>query len=295
MTVSGHSQPASPVLLDGKQMSGVLLASLTDDIAGLKQQTGVTPRLVVILVGEDPASQVYVNKKAKVARSIGMASDVIVLPADIPAEVLQGQIAELNADATVHGILVQLPLPRHLNSLAILSGIDPAKDVDGLHPMNMGKLLAGMPDAVEPCTPRGMMTMLHLNKVPVAGKHAVVVGRSNIVGKPIALMLLRENATVTVCHSRTQNLPEVTRQADILVAAVGIPRFITGDHVKAGVVVLDVGINRVDGKLVGDVDAQSVSAKAALLTPVPGGVGPMTIATLMENTLLQYRRALKLT
>ena len=222
-----------------------------------------------------------------------MLSDVLTYPASTSQDELMGLIARLNADASVHGILVQLPLPKHINTLDIITAIDPHKDVDGLHPLNLGLLMAGNQDACKPCTPSGVMTLLHTYNVPIAGKHAVVLGRSNIVGKPLGMLLLQENATVTYCHSKTADLPSVTRQADILVAAVGVPNMITEAHIKPGAAIVDVGINRLDGKLVGDVDFASASQKAGFITPVPGGVGPMTIATLMANTLFLYKKSLR--
>jgi methylenetetrahydrofolate dehydrogenase (NADP+)/methenyltetrahydrofolate cyclohydrolase len=280
-------------ILDGKKVSESVLNGLTEELNLLKTRNALLPKLVVVLVGDDPASQVYVNKKAKTAQKIGMLSEVLVFPASMTQEELSGVIHKLNLDTSVHGILVQLPLPRHINSLDIIKRIDPAKDVDGLHPMNLGLVMAGDPLACKPCTPAGVITVLKHYKIPMAGKHAVVIGRSNIVGKPMGILLLQENATVTYCHSKTEDLGAITRQADILVAAVGVAKLITADDVKPGAVVVDVGTNRVDGKLVGDVDFDSVSPKASFITPVPGGVGPMTIATLMANTLAMYHRSLK--
>jgi len=201
-------------------------------------------------------------------------------------------IRKLNADDTVHGILVQLPLPKHINTLDIITTVDPRKDVDGLHPLNLGLLMTGDPSACKPCTPAGVITLLKAYNIPMAGRHAVVLGRSNIVGKPMGMLLLQENATVSYCHSKTADLAAITRQADILVAAVGVPKMVTADFIKPGAVVVDVGINRLDGKLVGDVDFDSAAETASFITPVPGGVGPMTIATLMANTLELYKRRL---
>lgn len=247
-------------------------------------ETGVTPHLAVVLVGENPASQVYVRNKENACIKAGMRSSVIRLEESCPQEQLEETVRRLNDDARVHGILVQLPLPRHLDEARVLRLIDPDKDVDGFHAMNSGRLMNGQPGFV-PCTPLGVMKLLEAYDIPVAGRHAVVIGRSNIVGKPMAMLLLAANATVTICHSRTQNLPEITRQADILVAAVGRAGFVTADMVKPGATVIDVGINRVDGKIVGDVDYDAVSEVAGYLTPVPGGVGQMTIAMLLSNTL----------
>jgi methylenetetrahydrofolate dehydrogenase (NADP+)/methenyltetrahydrofolate cyclohydrolase len=277
-------------ILDGNLVAGTVLSEVQHEIAALQHQNGVLPKLVVVLVGDDPASQVYVNKKAKTAQKIGMLSELILLPTDTSQEALCAEIRRLNADASVHGILVQLPLPKHIDTQTIIQLVDPQKDVDGLHPLNLGRLLIGDTEACKPCTPAGVMTLLRHYKVSLAGKQAVVLGRSNIVGKPMGLLLLEQNATVTYCHSRTANLHELLRQADILVAAVGVPKMIKAEDVKPGAVVVDVGINRMDGKLCGDVDFDSVVEKASFITPVPGGVGPMTIATLMSNTLKMYRR-----
>ena len=250
---------------------------------------GVTPHLAVVLVGENPASQVYVRNKENACRKAGMRSTLIRLPEDCAQETLEQTVRELNADESVHGVLVQLPLPAHLDEAAVLRLIDPDKDVDGFHAMNAGRLMSGQPCFV-PCTPLGVMKLLEAYDIPVRGKRAVVVGRSNIVGKPMALLLLAADATVTVCHSRTENLAEITREADILVAAVGRPNFITADMVKLGAAVIDVGINRVDGALLGDVDYAGASEVAGFITPVPGGVGQMTIAMLLANTLDAVKR-----
>ena len=250
---------------------------------------GVTPHLAVVLVGENPASQVYVRNKENACRKAGMRSTLIRLPEDCAQETLEQTVRELNADESVHGVLVQLPLPAHLDEAAVLRLIDPDKDVDGFHAMNAGRLMSGQPCFV-PCTPLGVMKLLEAYDIPVRGKRAVVVGRSNIVGKPMALLLLAADATVTVCHSRTENLAEITREADILVAAVGRPNFITTDMVKPGAAVIDVGINRVDGALLGDVDFAGASEVAGFITPVPGGVGQMTIAMLLANTLDAVKR-----
>ena len=253
---------------------------------------GVTPHLAVVLVGEDPASQVYVRNKENACRKAGMRSTMIRLPQDCTQERLEQTVRELNADESVHGVLVQLPLPKHLDEAAVLRLIDPDKDVDGFHAMNAGRLMSGQPCFV-PCTPLGVMKLLEAYDIPVPGRRAVVVGRSNIVGKPMALLLLAADATVTVCHSRTQDLAAVTREADILVAAVGRPNFITADMVKPGAAVIDVGINRVDGALVGDVEFAGASRTAGFITPVPGGVGQMTIAMLLANTLDAVKRRME--
>lgn len=277
------------MILDGKATSAALLQRLASDITALGPDAP-PPCLVVILVGGDPASQVYTARKTKVARELGLRSERLAFPADIAQDVLLAEIARLNADPGVHGILIQLPLPPTLDTQRVLAAVDPAKDVDGFHPLNLGRLLAGHPPVALPCTPHGMMTLLRAYDIPMAGRHAVVVGRSTIVGKPMALLLLQEHATVTIAHSKTRDLPAVCRQADILVAAVGVPGLIGAEAVKPGAVVLDVGINRLaDGRLVGDVDYEAVAPLAGGITPVPGGVGPMTIATLMANTLALYR------
>lgn len=276
-------------LLDGKVMSADLEAELKLRVDAMRAK-GQTPGLTVILVGEDPASQTYVANKEKACARLGIHSVTLRMPAETSQAALEAEIEKANADPAVHGILVQLPLPRHLDGDRALSLIKPEKDVDGFHDINAGRLSRGL-DCVVACTPKGALHMLKKAGIEIAGKEAVVVGRSNIVGKPMALLLLQENATVTVCHSRTKDLAEHTRRADILVAAIGKPRFITADMVKEGAVVVDVGINRVDGKLCGDVDFEPVSRKAAWITPVPGGVGKMTIAMLMDNTVAAAERA----
>lgn len=276
-------------LLDGKIMAAEVEAEIKTRVDVLIQK-GYTPGLTVILVGDDPASQTYVSNKEKACARLGIRSRTLRLPADTTQQALEEAISEANADPKVNGILVQLPLPAHLNSDHALSLILPEKDVDGFHDINMGRLARGQ-DCVVACTPKGALHMLKRAGVEISGKEAVVVGRSNIVGKPMALLLLQENATVTVCHSRTKDLAEHTRRADILVAAIGRPRFITADMVKDGAVVVDVGINRVDGKLCGDVDFENVAPKASWITPVPGGVGKMTIAMLMDNTVAAAEKA----
>ena len=270
-------------LLDGKIMAAAVMEELKIRVNALKEK-GVIPGLAVILVGEDPASQVYVRNKGLACEQLGMTSETIRLPGDTTQETLEQIIDNLNRDDRFNGILVQLPLPRHLDETAALAKILPEKDVDGFHIENAGKLFTGQ-DGVVACTPKGIMYMLEKAGVPLTGKNAVVIGRSNIVGKPIAMLLLDANCTVTICHSRTQNLKEHTRNADVLVAAVGRPRFVTADMVKEGAAVIDVGINRVDGKLCGDVDFDAVAEKASYITPVPGGVGKMTICMLMANTV----------
>ncbi len=248
------------------------------------KEKGIKPGLAVIIVGNDPASRVYVNNKKKVCEACGIYSEEHALPESTTEEELLSLIDLLNKRSDIHGILVQLPLPKGIDSEKVLLKIDHRKDVDAFHPVNVGKIMIGDYDFL-PCTPAGVMELIHLTGIEVSGKECVVVGRSNIVGKPQAMLLLHENGTVTICHSRTKNLAEVCRRADILVAAVGKPRFITADMVKNGAVVIDVGMNRVDGKLCGDVDFDEVSKKASAITPVPGGVGPMTIAMLMKNTV----------
>lgn len=270
-------------LLDGKAMSAELREELALRVQRLKGK-GVTPGLAVILVGDDPASQIYVKNKELGCQQVGIHSVTIRLPETASQAELEAQIDKLNADASIHGILVQLPLPQGLDEAAALARILPEKDVDGFHLLNAGKLFTGQQGVVA-CTPKGAMEMLHRTGIDLSGKEAVVVGRSNIVGKPMAMLLLQENATVTICHSRTANLAEHTRRADVLVAAVGKPRFITADMVKPGAVVIDVGINRVDGKVVGDVDFDAVREVASWITPVPGGVGRMTITMLLANTI----------
>ena len=280
----------SAKVIDGKAIAAEMRAEAAVRVERLKSR-GIVPGLAVVIVGEDPASQVYVRNKAMASGTIGMHSEVHALGADTTQAQLLAFIRTLNANRAVHGILVQLPLPRHIDSRAVVSAIAPEKDVDGFHYNNVGALVLGEP-AFYPCTPWGVMKMLEHEGVKIEGKHAVVVGRSNIVGKPMALMLLNASATVTVCHSKTPDLPSVTRQGDLLVAAVGRARMITRDMVKPGAIVIDVGINRLpDGKLAGDVDFAAVSEVASLITPVPGGVGPMTIAMLLANTVKSAEHA----
>ena len=280
-------------ILDGKAVAKQRTDWVKEQIDALKSEGKQLPKLVVILVGENSASQVYVKRKVKIAAEIGMLSELITLPGDTPQHQLLDVIDQQNADAAVHGILVQLPLPKQIDSDAVIERIHPGKDVDCFHPQNLGKLLAGIPTAAVPCTPKGVMTLLEAYNVPLAGKNAVVVGRSNIVGKPMAVLLLNANATVSMCHSKTCDLPAMLSDADIVVAALGKPKFILGKWLKPGCVVIDVGINRdlETSKLGGDVDFDSACEVASLITPVPGGVGPMTIATLMENTLALYQAA----
>ena len=276
-------------IIDGKSIAQEVRAEWKVRADALKTR-GVTPGLAVIIVGEDSASKVYVANKVKACAELGLHSEHIALPADISEATLLARIAALNADPQIHGLLVQLPLPKHIDSNKVLLAISPDKDVDGFHPVNVGALVSG-DTAFPPCTPHGAMKLLEKTGVTIEGKHAVVVGRSNIVGKPMALMLLQKNATVTICTSKTRDLAHHTRDADILVVATGKPRMITGDMIKPGAVVIDVGINRLpDGKLVGDVDFNSASKVAGWITPVPGGVGPMTITMLVANTVRAAER-----
>lgn len=283
-------------LIDGKAIAASIRECLAVDVAAFTQATGVTPQLVAVLVGDDAASQVYVRNKEQACRKIGMASDVHRLPTSTTQAELLELVGRLNADLTVHGILVQLPLPKHIHETTVLDAVHPLKDVDCFHPENVGLMVQNRPRFL-PCTPHGVQVLLRESGTVVDGAHVVVLGRSEIVGKPVAMLLLQKgetaNATVTVCHSRTKNLADVTRSADILIAAIGKPEFVTADMVKPGVVVIDVGINRRDNALVGDVAFASVSEVAAAITPVPGGVGPMTIAMLLENTLTAARLATK--
>ena len=269
--------------IDGREFATKWKENATQRAQALTKK-GVTPHLAVIVAGDNPASQVYVRNKEKACLRAGIRSTILRLPESCTQEKLESAVAALNADQGVHGILVQLPLPKGLDEARVLALIDPEKDVDGFHAMNTGKLMSGQPGFV-PCTPLGVMKLLEAYNIPTCGRHAVVIGRSNIVGKPMAMLLLAADATVTVCHSKTENLADITRQADILVAAVGRANFVTGDMIKPGATVIDVGINRVDGALVGDVNAEEAAQKAAYLTPVPGGVGQMTIAMLLSNTL----------
>ncbi len=278
-------------ILDGKELSREVLDRVTERVALLKAR-GVTPGLAVILVGDDPASEIYVRNKGLACEKTGMRGETIRMPGDTTQARLEAEIERLNRDDGIHGILVQLPLPKGLDESAALAKILPEKDVDGFHLLNAGALMTGNPGVI-PCTPKGALHMIRTTGRDLNGLHAVVIGRSNIVGKPMAMLLLRENCTVTICHSRTRNLREITRQADILVAAVGKAGFVTEDMVAEGAIVIDVGINRVDGKVRGDVDFERVKAKAGWITPVPGGVGKMTIAMLMENTLEAAERAAK--
>jgi len=273
------------VIIDGNKIAQEVRHQVLKEALDFKGETGIVPGLAVILVGEDPASLVYVGRKAKACAEVGFLSREYKLPADTSEAKLLNIIGKLNADQAIHGILVQLPLPKQISTDKIIAAIDPQKDVDGFHPYNVGGLVSGNPLFI-PCTPRGIMELISQTGIHLAGKEAVVVGRSNIVGKPMALLLLAQHATVTICHSRTKDLPAVTRRADVLIAAVGKPEMIKANMVKDGAIVIDVGVNRMEsGKLVGDVAFSEVAPKASYITPVPGGVGPMTIAMLMKNTL----------
>ena len=278
-------------ILSGKTMSEELRAEIASRVSALKER-GLTPGLAVILVGNDPASEIYVRNKGNGCTEVGMYSRTINMPAETTQEELESAIDALNNDPAIHGILVQLPLPKHLDENAALAKILPEKDVDGFHLINAGHMLTGT-EGVVACTPRGALHMIKSTGVNLSGKEAVVIGRSNIVGKPMAMLLLKENCTVTICHSRTRNLAEHTRRADILVAAVGKAGFVTADMVKPGAIVIDVGINRVDGKVKGDVDFDAVKEVAGWITPVPGGVGKMTITMLLMNTVEAAERMLK--
>ena len=276
-------------LVDGKLVSQHIRNEVAEGVDGLKRETGVTAGLAAVLVGDNPASEIYVRNKRKACAEAGMYSEEHKLPGETTEGELLSLVDKLNGDKNIHGILIQLPLPAQISETKVLSAVSPLKDVDGFHPYNVGLLVEGKPRFIS-CTPHGIMKLLDFYKIGIEGKEAVVVGRSNIVGKPVSLLLLHRHATVTICHSRTKPLSEVTRRADILVAAIGRANFITADMVKEGAVVIDVGINRnKDGKLTGDVDFEGVSKKASYISPVPGGVGPMTIAMLLWNTLQSAR------
>lgn len=284
----------SAQIIDGKEFAAKVRAQVATHVARLKEENGITPGLAVVLVGEDPASQVYVRSKGKMTEEVGMKSVEHRLEVDTSEEDLLNLINKLNDDATIHGILVQLPLPGHMNEDLVINAIDPAKDVDGFHILNVGLLGTGQKSMV-PCTPLGCLMMLREHLGPLAGKDAVIIGRSNIVGKPMAQLLLGDSCTVTICHSKTNDLKGVVQGADIVVAAVGRPEMVPGDWIKPGATVIDVGINRIErggkNRLVGDVDFASASQVAGAITPVPGGVGPMTIACLLANTLTACCRA----
>ena len=281
------------VILDGKATSAAVREEIKKEVEKFSKEYKKTPGLAVVIVGENPASQVYVRNKHKACGEVGMYSEVVELAENITEQELLSIIDRLNNDDKINGILVQLPLPKHLDEEKVILSINPKKDVDAFHPENVGKIMIGNFSFL-PCTPAGVMEILRHYNIEVAGKHCVIIGRSNIVGKPQSMLMLKENATVTICHSKTVNLAEITRQADILVAAVGIAKFVKADMVKDGAIVLDVGMDRDEnGKRCGDVDFEAVKEKASYITPVPGGVGPMTIATLMQNTLTSAKKRLK--
>jgi methylenetetrahydrofolate dehydrogenase (NADP+) / methenyltetrahydrofolate cyclohydrolase len=278
-------------ILDGKSLAAQVRAAVKNEVAALSQR-GIRPGLAVLLAGDNAASRVYVRNKVRASEETGVRSELYELPASVSEEALVDRVLALNDDSDVHGILVQLPLPKHINAHKVLASVSPAKDIDGFHAVNLGALVAGVPQMV-PCTPAGVMRLLDHAGVQLAGAHAVVIGRSNIVDKPLALLLLGRDATVTVCHSKSRNLQEITRSADILVAAVGRAKLVTGAMVKPGACVIDVGVNRAsDGSLCGDVDFAAASEVAGWITPVPGGVGPMTIAMLLENCVRAARASL---
>lgn len=280
----------SAQIIEGKKISDQMRAEMMDEVASLKARN-VVPGLAVILVGEDPASKVYVGSKEKACQQLGIYSEVHRLPEHTREDELLALIDQLNEQPTINGILVQLPLPKHINEKSVIDAISVHKDVDGFHPESVGNLTIG-DDSLLPCTPAGVIELIKRSGVDISGKHAVVIGRSNIVGKPVAMLLLRENATVTICHSRTANMEELAKQADILVVAIGKAKAIGSRYVKPGAVVIDVGINRLaDGKLAGDVDYEDCLETAGYITPVPGGVGPMTITMLMKNTITAAKRA----
>ncbi len=280
-------------IIDGKAVSASVRERIAKETAEFVKEKGVTPGLAVIIVGENPASQVYVRNKHKACQDVGMYSVVIEMPGDTTQAQLLEKVDELAKDNAIHGILVQLPLPAHIDEEEVIKAIPPEKDVDAFHPANVGRIMIGNQSFV-PCTPAGVMELLDAYDIEIEGKNCVIIGRSNIVGKPQAMLMLQRNATVTICHSKTKNLAEVTSKADILVAAVGRSKFVTADMVKEGAVVIDVGINRgQDGKLYGDVDYDAVFDKVSYITPVPGGVGPMTITMLLKNTLTAAKDSVK--
>ena len=273
------------MIISGKELATKMRGKMQDHVKDITKFFGETPCLAVILVGDNPASQSYVKGKSKACEEIGIKNMTITLPHDTSEQELIKIISELNANPEVHGILVQLPLPDHINEHYVMNYIAPEKDVDGFHPVNVDALYTSKHNGIYPCTPKGIIHLLIENDIEIPGKHAVVIGRSNIVGLPIAKLLLDNNATVTICHSKTKDLAKITSEADILVVAIGKPKFVTANMIKPGAVVIDVGVNRVDGKLVGDVDFDDVKYRVKAITPVPGGVGPMTITCLMENTI----------
>ncbi|WP_417387826.1 bifunctional methylenetetrahydrofolate dehydrogenase/methenyltetrahydrofolate cyclohydrolase FolD [Gimesia sp.] len=282
----------SAEIIDGKALAAAFREQIAEEVNQFKSESNVVPHLTAVLVGDDPASAVYVRNKQRACEKAGIQSTLKRLPAETTEAELISIVEALNADPGVHGILVQLPLPKHVNETAILDVVHPLKDVDAFHPENVGLIVQGRPRYL-PCTPYGIQQMILSTKMETTGKHAVILGRSEIVGKPMAMLLIQRglgaDATVTICHSRTQNLKEIVRTADIVIAAIGKPEFVTADMVKPGAVVIDVGINRVDDRLVGDVEFEGVKEVASAITPVPGGVGPMTIAMLLKNTLTAAR------
>lgn len=282
----------SAEIIDGKALAATFRGQIAEEVSQLKNEKNIVPHLTAVLVGDDPASAVYVRNKQRACEKAGIQSTLKRLPAETSEAELISIVESLNADLGVHGILVQLPLPGHINETAILDVVNPLKDVDAFHPENVGLIVQGRPRYL-PCTPYGIQQMILSTKMETAGKHAVILGRSEIVGKPMAMLLIQRglgaDATVTICHSRTQNLNEIVKTADIVIAAIGKPEFVTADMVKPGAIVIDVGINRVDDRLVGDVDYEGVKEVASAITPVPGGVGPMTIAMLLKNTLTAAR------
>ena len=279
-------------IISGKALSKEVREEVRINVEALKSKYKAVPHLAVVLVGEDPASQSYVKAKGRACKRAGMKSTIILKEESISEKELLNIVEELNNDKSVHGILVQLPLPKHIDEDKVIDAIDISKDVDGFHPLNVAYMHLGR-NAVLPATPKGIMTMLHSKNIEIKGKDAIIIGRSNIVGKPIAMLLMKEHATVQIAHSRTQNLKEKCLRADIIIAAVGRANTVTEDMVKDGAVVVDVGVNRVDGKLVGDCDFENIKAKASFITPVPGGVGPMTITSLLQNTLECFERIMK--
>lgn len=281
-------------IIDGKGFSKKVQQHIKEEHEQLKHKTGKTAGLAVIIVGDNPASQVYVRNKTKACENVGFYSETIELPESISEDELVKEVKKLNENEKIDGILVQLPLPNHINEMKVINTISPEKDVDGFHSLNVGKMMLGDDTGFLPCTPYGIMQLLEEYKVDVVGKDVVIVGRSNIVGKPMALILIEKGATVKVCNSKTKDLSDKIQRADIVIVAAGVPKLVKAKDVKAGAIVIDVGINRVDGKLCGDVDYDEVIEKASLITPVPGGVGPMTIASLIINTLKAYKKNLNL-
>jgi len=278
------------MIIDGKTIAAGIREEVRVEVDRLKREKGITPALAVILVGDNPASRVYVKNKGKASSEAGIRSIEHILPQDAKEKEILSLISRLNNDPSVHGILVQLPLPAHIDEHSIVEAVSPQKDVDGFHPYNIGRLVTGRP-TFEPCTPKGIMKLLDATGVPLSGKEAIVIGRSNIVGKPLALMLLKRDSTVTICHSKTENLPEKIHSSDIVIAAIGKAGFVKGEWIKQGAVVIDVGINRTDKGLVGDVEFREAGKRASYITPVPGGVGPMTIAMLLSNTVEAVKNA----